>query len=41
MNPLRRLALWVFWNVPLPDSLAPHVLGFALGSRARRVREED
>ena len=34
---LRRLALWAFDRIPL-GSLAPHVLGFTLGSRARRVK---
>ncbi|KKM88052.1 hypothetical protein LCGC14_1262700 [marine sediment metagenome] len=33
---LRRLALWAFDRIPL-GSLAPHVLGFTLGSRAQRI----
>lgn len=38
MNPLRRLALWVFRSEWISlGPLAPHVLGFALGSRAQRV----
>lgn len=29
----RRLARWLFWNVPLPSWMAPHVLAIALGAK--------
>lgn len=29
---LRWLAMWILWNVPV-GKLAPHLLGFALGSK--------
>jgi hypothetical protein len=29
----RRIARWIFWNVPLPRSWAPHVLAMALGTK--------
>ncbi len=33
---LRRAAMWLVWNVPL-GPLAPHVFGFAIGSKPRRL----
>ena len=35
MNFLRSAAMWAVCNVPF-GRLAPHVLGFALGSKPRR-----
>lgn len=35
---LDRCALWLVFNVPM-GRLAPHVLGFALHARPKRVRE--
>jgi len=32
---IRRLAMWLFWHVPL-GPLAPWVLGIALGSKPQR-----
>lgn len=37
MKYLRRAALWLVFNVPM-GKLAPWMMGFALGSRPRRVR---
>jgi hypothetical protein len=37
MNFLQRLAKWLVFNIPL-GRLAPYILGFALGSKPRRVR---
>lgn len=33
---MRRLAMWLVWNVPM-GRLAPWVLGFAMGRRPHRV----
>jgi hypothetical protein len=41
MNEIRRVLFWLVWNVPL-GKLAPHILGFALGSKPQqRVTEEE
>lgn len=34
---LRRFAMWLVWNIPL-GRFAPHVLGFAVGSKGVRVK---
>lgn len=36
---LRYWAMWIFDHVPL-GRLAPHVLGFAIGSKAKKVEKE-
>ena len=46
MRPDRRVAMWVFWNGSLRGPFArwaPHLLGYALGSKPIRVDppEED
>lgn len=37
---VRRACFWAVWNLPL-GPLAPHILGWALGSKARRVEPGD
>ena len=37
MKQLRSLAMWMVWNVPL-GWIAPHVMSFAMNSRAVRVQ---
>jgi len=34
---MRKFLLWLVFNVPL-GKLAPHALGLALGSKAKRVK---
>lgn len=34
--PFRRLAMWLVWNVRL-GRFAPHVFGFAIGRKGRRI----
>jgi hypothetical protein len=36
---LRRFAMWLVWNVPL-GRMAPHVMGFAMGSKPIAVEGE-
>lgn len=38
MSMLRELAMWVVWNVPC-GRLAPHLFGFAMGSKPIKVEE--
>jgi len=35
---MRRFWMWVSFNVPVPGWLAPRVLGWALGSKAVRMK---
>ena len=38
---IKKIAMWIFKNEWIPlGRLAPHILGIALGSKPRRVKEK-
>ena len=40
MKYLRTFAMWCVWNVPL-GRFAPHVMGFAMGSKPQLVPDRE
>lgn len=37
---MRRVLMWIAWNIPL-GRLAPYVLGMAIGTKGRKIDDEN